>query len=255
MSRVGEDALSAEAPPVIQPDVKAVKATRTADILLERLLKEPAVKPQAPVSRLIGIFALIAALGIAAFLYTRKEDKFIEAQGNDQQHATLMADTSALHNKRVAAQTAIDSLQNHLRTNSGDTSAQLTLANRLYDAEYWRDAKREYEAYLKANPRNADARVDYAFSIAQADEDYEGAIAQMDKAIDSDPNHVQALFNAGILSLRTLGGADHAAGLKKAKAYFERARVAAQKSTPDMVPQIDNLIEEIENVGKKQASE
>jgi len=198
-------------------------------------------------ARALVILAAVLAVGFLIYSTTKTADQYASAKFENPVDA---ADSSALFQKRFQAQQGLDSLKAYVATNPSDPKARLSYADHLYDAEYWAEAKEQFAAYLKSEPKDADARVDYAFSIAQADNDVEGAIAQLNKTLEYQPDHVNALFNAGILSLREVQGANHADALVKAKGYFERARKAAEIKNPDMVPQIDKILSEMENVGK-----
>jgi tetratricopeptide (TPR) repeat protein len=141
----------------------------------------------------------------------------------------------------------MDSLETYLRTNENDHPAILSLANIYYDAEMWGKAEPLYTQYLAKEPQDVDARVDYAFVIAQTTGDFKRAIAEIEKGLKYEPDHVHALFNAGILSLRETTDDKHTS-VGAAKEYFLRAKRSALVKDPKMAEQIDQVLEEIRKV-------
>ena len=221
---------------------------RDDDILLERLKDDPPLKKQAPTSLTIGIIAGVLALGVVLFFVFRNPEVFIStapALGDGHAHA----DTSQLANRRMRLAPLIDSLENAARGHD-NPETELALANAYYDVEYWDKALALYEHYLEHVPSNVNARIDYAFSITQVSGDFNLAIAQIEKALEFEPDHVQGLFNAGILSLRANINNKEAA-LSSARKYFMRAKAAAAKQgNAQMSTQIDEILKEMENVEK-----
>jgi tetratricopeptide (TPR) repeat protein len=214
-------------------------------ILLDRLKSEPVVKEQAPTGTLAVILGAVVLMAIGIYLYSKKEDVFSAAPPPAPEHHAHSADSLKVLQQRVALQPTIDSLRLVLAANPEDIPAQLHLANALYDAEFWPESMQQYEAYLEHVPGNADARVDYGFAIARAEGDMDRAVEEMERALTYSPDHVNALFNAGILSLRN-AKADRTAAFEQARGYFARARKAAKD--PVMQGQIDQILAEMEKV-------
>ena len=132
-----------------------------------------------------------------------------------------------------------------LSLNPDDAGAHLTIANIYYETENWEKAEREYEFVLKKDPENVDARVDYAFVLTQTTGDYHEAVAEIKKALKYDPEHINALFNAGILTIRA-----NLDNKKKAVAeaipFFNKAMAAAKKQHNDkMAEQIGKVMSEL----------
>lgn len=232
-------------PPAVQKRVK----TSAEAILLERLLNEPAPESAAQPRKniagmMVGLIVLILAVSMTIYYSTKKEEKYsaIPLQSPNTDDSEIVA-------KRALAAPILDSLVRALQSNPND-STHLALANGYYDAEYWDKARAEYEIYLAKHPENADARVDYGFTLMEATKDPKVAIAQFDKALESQPNHLNALFNAGILSLRVEQGG-HAEAALKAKDYFERAREVAKTKNPDLIPQIDTILAAVDRIKAK----
>lgn len=229
--------------------------TDDTDQLIKRFDSEPTVAPKRlSWLQLVAIFGIIVAVGVGLFFATQKEEVFAEAHSpNDgHDHGTQMtaADSARMEQQMIAVNNRIDSLQHIVEDNPSDHGAKLTLANTYYDVGRWEDAKTAYATYLESNPKDVDARVDYAYAMVQASNDPGAGIGEIEKALTYNPNHVNALFNAGVLSLQ-LRGEDHAQSLAKAKVFFERAKVAAAKENPALVPQIEKILLEMDNVKKR----
>ncbi|MBS4027816.1 MAG: tetratricopeptide repeat protein [Ignavibacteriales bacterium] len=105
-------------------------------------------------------------------------------------------------------------LEEEVRANPNDATAQLNYANSLHDARSFHKAIEEYKKYLALVPDNPDARVDLGicyFENGNAD----AAITEMKKAIEYHPQHQKAYFNIGIVSLNS-------GNLEQAKEYFQK---------------------------------
>lgn len=233
-------------------------AVRPSDdkILLERLIREPGdegVKPIA-LNKLAGLLLGVIALAFAMYFITQKEEKFAEAPAHEHQsdgnHGMSAADSLEMLKQMLVVNTRIDSLEHHLETRSNDNAARLMLANLLYDTRQWDRARDEYARYLKSDPKNVAARVDYGFAITQATNDPAKGVAEIEKGLKYDPTHVNALFNAGILSLQ-MTGSGHKGALGTARKYFVRAKAAATHENPELVPQIDRILAEMDSVQSK----
>src|SRR5688572_26393587 len=199
---------------------------RDDDVLLDRLKDDPPLKQQAPTSLTIGIIAGVLALGVVLFFAFRNPEVY-QSTAPDLGDGHAHADTSKISSKRMRLAPLIDSLEAAAR-GVDNPETELALANVYYDAEYWDKALALYEHYLEHVPSNVNARIDYAFSITQLSGDFNLAIAEIEKALKFDPEHVQGLFNAGILSLRANINNKEAA-LSSARKYFMRAKAAAAK--------------------------
>jgi len=222
------------------------KRLTTEQILLARLQNEPPAKKPIPWSGFAVILVAILVASIGVFNYTAKPDKFAPGQA---------VDSTEFLQKRLFFQHIIDSLQAFMRANPNDTDDHLKLADAYYDASYWDQSMREFQTYLRARPADADARVDYAYAIAQGSENLGTAIAQIDTALQYKPDHLNALINAGILSAQMITDSNHVEALARSRQYFERAKAIAEKSDPKMAARIDTLLVEINNTGKRMAKE
>jgi tetratricopeptide (TPR) repeat protein len=219
---------------------------RTEDILLERLKAEAPVKPQLPPGIVVGIVIVVIAVGVIISFISRTPDKFAEnphAKANEQ----AAADSAAMYSKRMKLQPMVDSLAALVKAHPDDNELRLQYANALYEGNFWDEALPEYEAYVKANPKAVDARIDYAYVIAETSHDFARAVSEIDKALAIDPNHIKGLFNAGLLAVQA--NPDRKIALAKSESYFRRARAAALKQgDQQMLANIDQILAEIEKV-------
>ncbi len=232
------------APPGGAPQPSPIRRLSAEEILLDRLKEEPPKKKPLPKSTLILLFAAIAAVSVGIVRLTSKPD--IYAPG-------AASDSSLVIQKELFFQHIIDSLHTALVTNPEDTSLHLSLADAFYDEGKWMQSMKEFEVYLGEKPADADARVDYAYTIAQANGNLNDALAQIDTALKFKPDHLNALINAGIMTAQTVNDTNHATALARARNYFVRARSVAEKTDPGIAQRIDTLIQEIDNTGKRMA--
>lgn len=232
------------------PKDKLYAAQRLEDVLLERLRSEPDIKPQIPLSRLIAIIGAIAGAAAILFFVFRTPDTFAPAEPVEQQNPhTAQIDSSELRSKRLRYAGLIDSLEALHAAEPDNSKASMYLANAYYDVEFWDKAISLYEVYLKKHPEEVDVRVDYAYSIAQQNGDFKRAVQELEKALSYKPNHVNALFNAGILSLRA-NMSNKELAVKTARKYFFRAQKAAEGVNPQMSEQIKKVLAEIDRIEK-----
>ena len=243
--------MSAEDSPSSEPENKP-PSHKVEDILLERLQNEPKVKPQIGGTILSAIVIAVLGIGGGIYFLTRNPEKFAENphQPQEQQSAS---DSSAMYAKRMKFQPLLDSLEGVIKINPADDQAHLTLANVNYECEFWDKAKAEYEYYLNKHPEEVDPRVDYAYVLAQTTGNFKASVEEINKALKYDPEHVNALFNAGILTIRA-NLDDRKKAAADATPYFTRALAAAKKQHNDkMAEQIEKVTAELEKL--KEATE
>jgi tetratricopeptide (TPR) repeat protein len=94
----------------------------------------------------------------------------------------------------------IETFKKQVAENPADTLALLHLANTLYDVDNATEAIPYYVKYLEANPKNVDARVDYAYCLFRTKQN-EAAVVEINKAIKVSPKHQAAYFNLGVVYL------------------------------------------------------
>jgi tetratricopeptide (TPR) repeat protein len=245
--------LSAEEPTSSSNESKP-PSTRIEDILLERLKNEPEVAQQISPPILFAIIAAVLILGTAIFFLSRKPEKFAETPHQPQQQQSE-ADSLKMYSKRMALQPMIDSLQSVIVANPNDDQSHLMLANVYYECEFWDKAQSEYEYFLNKHPEDVDARVDYAYTLAQTTGDFKASIEEINKGLKYDPEHINALFNAGILTIRA-NLDDKKKAFDDAIPYFNRALAAAKKQHNDkMAEQIGKVMAELEKLRQGEKSE
>ncbi len=91
--------------------------------------------------------------------------------------------------------------------------------------------------------------MDYSYAIAQDNGDLQTALAEIDSALVYQPDHLNALINAGIMTAQTVSDSNHANALARARGYFERARAVAEKTNPAVASRIDTLLHAIDSTG------
>jgi tetratricopeptide (TPR) repeat protein len=117
-------------------------------------------------------------------------------------------------------QARIGALQDSLQQFPKNSGVLLRLANAWYDAGAYFQAEQFYERYLNEfDAKNVAARVDYAYTLLRQGSTDE-AIVQTKKALEYEPNRVEALYNLGVMYY---GKKD----FTLAKEWFERCIKAA----------------------------
>lgn len=109
---------------------------------------------------------------------------------------------------------AINDLEEKVKANPDDLESVLHLAHLQNDSRLYEKAIQNYKIYLAVKPTDADARVDMGicyYNLA----DYPTAISEMEKAIESQPDHQIAHLNLGIVNLT-------AGNLDKSKDWFKK---------------------------------
>ncbi len=112
----------------------------------------------------------------------------------------------------------INNLKAKLNANPDDTETLLTLANLQFDSGFYDKAiplYPLYQRYLVKFPENADARIDLGISMYNLS-DFDGAIREMKKALEYEPEHQIGHLNLGVVNL-TAGNVD------VAKEWFQKA--------------------------------
>ncbi len=153
-----------------------------------------------------------------------------------------------------AQQTAFDSLL-ILRSAPNDPEALLSMGNFYYglteqaritndpagQLRWAQPGIRYYQRYLTVSPTDNDARADFAtvlFYSGQTDR----AIQEIGKVLESDPNHVNANFNLGVITLN--GRKDPQAAREQ---FVQVVRLTANKPDQHLIKeQAQHLIEQID---------
>jgi Flp pilus assembly protein TadD len=228
-------------------------------LLLERLEKDPPIEPKSVSMGVIaGVLVLIVAIAFGMWSITKKTEVFAEGRtegahgehhpGDGHDHGMSAADSAAMQEQMAILNGRIDSLEHIVQDNPSDDSARINLATALSIKGDFERAKGVYEEHLKRNPKDANARVDYASVVIETTNDPKSGMVELERAIQLDPKNAKALFNAAILSLQMRE--DHMASFKKSRDYLRRAKEASIKDNPAFATQIDMLIAEMD---KKEA--
>jgi len=223
-------------------------STRVEDILLERLKNEPKVAPQIGKPILFAIFGLILIIGTVIFFISRKPEKYFVENPHKEQNNEAVADSSEINSKRMKLAPLTDSLLSVIAANPNDDQAHLMLANVYYEAEFWEKSKTEYEFFLAKNPKDIDARLDYSFVLVAVTGDFKASLDQIKKALGYDNENVNALFKAGIMTIRAnLNNKKKA--VSEAIPYFNRALASAKKQHNEkMAEQIEKVMSELKKM-------
>ena len=116
-----------------------------------------------------------------------------------------------------------------LDANPRDVPALTELGNTYFDASQWPAAIAYYTRVLNETPSNPDVRTDMGIAYYYSG-DADRALREFDQALKDDPQHVQTLFNVGVVKM---GGKNDPKGaiaaweslLKIDPAYKDRAKV------------------------------
>ncbi len=203
-------------------------------------------------SLVVAIVMLVIGLGTLIFFITKRPEKFAEqsnphAKQNNEAQAQAAQDSADMIARRTHFAPMVDSLKKALDADPQNLATQLHYANALYESSLWTEAEQVYTTYLKAKPKDTDARVDYAFVLTQTTHDFHRAVEELEKVLALDPTHIKALFNAGLLSIQAFE--DRKEAIAKATGYFRRARKAAEEQhQTEMLSNIDQILGELDKV-------
>ncbi|MCG6964232.1 MAG: tetratricopeptide repeat protein [Acidobacteria bacterium] len=90
------------------------------------------------------------------------------------------------------------SLRAMLQKNPNDAKVLASLGNLYYDNKRWPEAKDWYQRALKVAPNDADVMTDMAV-VERNLGSHEQALKTLDRVLQIDPNHWQALYNKAII--------------------------------------------------------
>jgi len=109
----------------------------------------------------------------------------------------------------------INELKSIVEKNPENKAAILELANLRFDSGFFGDAVKNYDEYLKFDPKSADARIDMAvcyYNLQQFDK----AESEIMTALKYSPNHQTGYLNLGVINLAKQN-------MEKAKEWFRKA--------------------------------
>jgi tetratricopeptide (TPR) repeat protein len=99
-------------------------------------------------------------------------------------------------------------LERQANASPRDAAVRVQLGNLYFDSERYDLAAPMYEAALAIDPSNVDASTDLAVSYYYTGQ-VDRALAQIDRSLSVDPDHVKTLFNQGVIRA---GGKEDLAG-------------------------------------------
>jgi tetratricopeptide (TPR) repeat protein len=181
-----------------------------------------------PSRSFIGACVVVFALGSLSFGVTRLMiDKAPEGGGETAAHthnasgeAQSGKDGNPMAKVSPEIQQRIAELRDSLAAEPNNPRFVLQMANAWYDAGAFFQAEQFYARYLREyNPKDVAARVDYAYTILRQGRPEE-AIAETKKALEFEPNRVEALYNLGVIYY---GQKD----FQSSKLWFEKCIAAA----------------------------
>jgi tetratricopeptide (TPR) repeat protein len=135
---------------------------------------------------------------------------------------------------------AIDYLKQANKIKPDDYETIVNLGNTNFDSKNYAEAEKWYASALTKKADAVDVRTDYGLTFLLRDPpDYERAIAEFNRSLETDPNHVQTLQNLTVAYTKK-GDAE------KASATLARLESADAKNTS-----ISKLREDIQKINLK----
>jgi tetratricopeptide (TPR) repeat protein len=166
-------------------------------------------------------FGLAVIIGSISFAITRS---LIPAPVNGGASQESNAGATKPRGMNISADTMalIQRMQDTITQSPERHDVELRLANLFYDMGAFPMASATYAQYLKADPNNVSARIDYAYTLLRMNKSDE-AIAETKVALTREPNHPIATFNLGVIYYQ-LGD------MAQAKQWLEKAKTLAPNS-------------------------
>ncbi len=150
-----------------------------------------AIQPDAPPPKVITDKAVLERIEILKTQYEKETDK------SKKRLAALALSEIFIENERLdlAGEWSIAAFE---ATDRKELKLLLRAANLYDDAKEHATASQLYARYLELDPKNPDARVDYAISLLNQGLQREG-VTEMRRVVDEYPTHQKAHLNLGIL--------------------------------------------------------
>lgn len=105
--------------------------------------------------------------------------------------------------RRKQLSNLLDTVERKLRATPTDSMLVISAANLAYDLGDFENAARHYRTFLeKIDPKNAQVIIDYGFVLFQLGKVDEG-IAKVEGVVKIQPTNQTALFNLGIMHIRS----------------------------------------------------
>ncbi len=150
-----------------------------------------AIQPDAPPPKVITDKAVLERVEVLKTQYEKETDK------SKKRLAALALSEVFIENERLdlAGEWSVAAFE---ATDRKELKLLLRAANLYDDAKDYATASQLYARYLELDPKNADARVDYAISLLNQGLQREG-VTEMRRVVDEHPTHQKAHLNLGIL--------------------------------------------------------
>ena len=169
----------------------------------------------APISLRAGQVYFMAALCLGAGLgvgyLLRSSQPVVPAQRNAPQSAMSAAAKPAGHHigleeMRQMADKQAAPLLEKLKSNPNDSSLLVQVAAIYHTTHRFKEAADYYSRALQSDPKNVSVRTKLASSLYR-NGDNDGAISQLNRALNDQPTDANALFNLGMIKLQGKGDA------------------------------------------------
>ncbi len=150
-----------------------------------------AIQPDAPPAKIITDKSVLERIDVLKAQYEKETDK------SKKRLAALSLSEVFIENERLdlAGEWSIAAFE---ATDRKELKLLLRAANLYDDAKQYPTASQLYARYLELDPKNPDARVDYAICLLNQGLQREG-VTQMRRVVDEHPTHQKAHLNLGIL--------------------------------------------------------
>ncbi|MCP4900727.1 MAG: tetratricopeptide repeat protein [bacterium] len=119
------------------------------------------------------------------------------AEGLPSGHPPLPGNTGTGEQDRALA-TQITELQNHLEQSPGDTHLMTAIGNLYFDAQRWVEARDWYQQVVSIESSNTNVMTDLAVVMRNLNQ-HEDALDLLNRALELNPDHWQALYNKVIV--------------------------------------------------------
>ena len=150
-----------------------------------------AIQPDAPPPKVITDKSVLERIDVLKAQYEKETDK------SKKRLAALALSEVFIENERLdlGGEWSIAAFE---ATDRNETKLLLRAANLYDDAKEHATAAQLYARYLELDPKNPDARVDYAICLLNQGLQREG-VTEMRRVVDEHPTHQKAHLNLGIL--------------------------------------------------------
>jgi cytochrome c-type biogenesis protein CcmH/NrfG len=174
----------------------------------------------------MAIICLIAGLGIGYLMRSSQmATPSPQRAAVTSPHGAMPPGHSLEQLKQMSDQKAAPLLEK-LKSNPNDTSLLVQVAALYHSTHRFKEAAEYYNRAVNTDPKNVTLRTKLASSLYRSG-DIDGAIAQLNTALASDPRDANALYNLGIIKLQGKGDS------KGAVAAWQRLL----KTNPDLGPE------------------